>query len=125
MTVPSYFEYVPPSNAIAFAPSFVEQIKTGHKTSTYRFGLKYDHINIGDIVDVINSETYIVELSVKIISKNRVTFSELPLDHGGHGSYESVEHMRQSLGSLYSYIGRAIKDDDLFLMFEFLAHRTT
>lgn len=112
-------EYVPPANAITFAPHLVAEIVSGHKTATYRFGLKYDHINVGDTVGVVDSSTGLVELTIVITSKSKVQFSELPLKHDGHGTYGGIEQMRSEFSKLYVYIGREIRDDDLFLVFEF------
>ena len=112
-------EYIPPKGAIAFAPELVDFIKRGEKQSTYRYGLKYDYIDVGNLVDIVDSSTEKVEARVKIVAKKQLTFADLPLDFDKHEVYRDKEHQRQVLGGYYAYIGRKIRDDDLFLVFEF------
>lgn len=112
-------EYIPSKGTIAFAPELVDFIKCGEKQSTYRYGLKYDYIKVGDVIDIVNSSTEKVEASVKIVAKNQLTLADLPLGFDKHEVYRDKEHQRQVLGGYYAYIGREIRDDDLFLVFEF------
>ena len=112
-------EYIPPKGAIAFAPELVDFIKRGEKQSTYRYGLKYDYINVGDQVDIVDSSTEKIEASVKIVAKKKLLFADLPLGFDKHEVYRDKEHQRQVLGGYYSYIGHKIRDDDLFLVLEF------
>lgn len=112
-------EYKPPTNSIAFTPALVSEIKSGRKKLTYRLGLKYDGIQEGDVVDAINSDTKQVEAKIKITSKTQVKFSDLPLNIDGHGVYKSKEHQREVMNGYYSYTGREILDEDLFLVFKF------
>lgn len=112
-------EYIPPKGAIAFAPELVDFIKRGEKQSTYRYGLKYDYINEGDVIDIVNSSTKQIEARVEVSAKSRLNFAELPLGFDEHEAYRDKEHQRQVLGGYYAYIGRMIRDDDLFLVFKF------
>lgn len=112
-------EYKPPKGAIAFAPELVGFIKGGEKRSTYRFGLKYDYIQVGDTVDIIDSSTERVEAAVRITAKRRMPFRDLPITFDKHESYRDKDHQRRVLGGHYAYIGREIRDDDEFLIFEF------
>ncbi len=112
-------EYKPPRGAIAFAPELVSFILRGEKQSTYRFGLKYDYIQVGDKVDIIDSSTEEVKARVVVKAKASVIFKNLPLAFDKHESYRDKNHQRQVLGGYYAYIGREIRDDDVFLVFEF------
>lgn len=81
--------------------------------------MKYDYIDVGDLVDIVDSSTEKVESSVKIIAKKQVPFADLPLGFDKHEVYRDKEHQRQVLSGYYSYIGRKISDNDSFLVFEF------
>lgn len=112
-------EYIPPKGAIAFAPELVGFIRSGEKRSTYRYGLKYDYIDVGDLVDIVDSSTQKVEARIKVSSKKRQIFAELPLSFDSHETYRDKDHQRHVLNGYYAYIGRDIRDDDVFLVFEF------
>lgn len=112
-------EYIPPKGAIAFAPELVGFIQSGEKQSTYRYGLKYDYINVGDTIDIIDSSTEKVGAKVVITAKRKTLFSDLPLVFDKHETYKDKEHQRNVLSGYYAYIGRPIRDDDVFLVFEF------
>lgn len=112
-------EYIPPKGAIAFAPELVGFIQSGEKQSTYRYGLKYDYINVGDTIDIVDSRTEKVGAKVVITAKRKTLFSDLPLAFDKHEVYKDKEHQRHVLGGYYAYIGRPIQDDDVFLVFEF------
>ena len=112
-------EYVPPKGAIAFAPELVSFIRSKEKQSTYRFGLKYDYIQVGHTVEIVDSSTELVAAKVVITAKRKVLFSDLSLSLDKYGTYRNKEHQRQVLSGYYAYIGRPIYDDDIFLVFEF------
>ncbi len=112
-------EYKPGPNIIPFAPELIGFILSGRKVTTYRFGNKYDYLNIGDLVNIQNSETKEIVGKAKITNKNQTTFQEIPLNTGDHESYRDKEHQRQVLSGYYAYIGRPIADNDPFLVFEF------
>lgn len=112
-------EYKPPQGSIAFAPELIGIIQSGEKQSTYRYGLKYDYVNIGDMVDIVNSSTEQIETKVVITAKRKTIFKDLPLSFDKHESYSDKEHQRQVLSGYYAYIGHPIKDEEVFLIFEF------
>ena len=112
-------EYIPPKGSIAFAPELIRLIQSGEKRSTYRYGLKYDYIKIGGMVEIVDSSTEQVSAKVVVKAKRRVVFSDLPLSFDKHETYRDKEHQRQVLSGYYAYIGRPIHDDDTFLIIEF------
>jgi hypothetical protein len=113
-------EFKPDDHSIAFAPELIEFIKDNQKLTTYRFGKKYDHFQVGDLVNYQNSETGEIIGKLSIINKREVTFATLPLENPTHEVYRSKEHQRQVLSGYYAYIGREIVDDDPFLIFDFI-----
>lgn len=106
-------------NFLPFKDNLIESILDGSKTSTYRRGLQYDHLQVGEIINIINSETNEVITQATINNKVQLLFQELPLTADNHISYDSREQMREEFNQHYSYINRAIEDDDVFLVFEF------
>ena len=112
-------EYIPPLGAIAFTPELISLIKSGQKSSTFRYGLKYDHIEAGDVVSIVDSDTGKQEATVIIESKYKTKFCDLPLVFDKHEQYDNREHMRSVLSGYYAYLGRPLRDDDIFLVFEF------
>lgn len=112
-------EYIPPKGSIAFAPELIPLIISGEKQSTYRYGLKYDAIEIGDRVLIINSDTSKEEAIVVVTQKRKTRFRDLPLVFDKHERYEDREHMRRVLSGYYAYLGRPLNDEDVFLVFEF------
>jgi hypothetical protein len=112
-------EFKPDAQSIAFAPELVQFIKDNQKLTTYRFGRKYDHFQIGDIVNYQNSTTQEVVGKLKITGKRETTFADLPLNNPTHEAYADKEQQRKVLSGYYAYIGRKLRDDDLFLVFDF------
>jgi hypothetical protein len=112
-------EYKPGLNVLPFAPKLADFITNSLKLTTYRFGDKYSHLNIGDVVSIQNSVTKKSTLKARVKSISRSKFIELPLDDGGHEAYENKEHQRKVFSGYYKYIGRKIKDDDNFLTLSF------
>lgn len=112
-------EFKPDSYAIAFAPELIEFILKDQKLTTYRYGTKYEYLNIGDEIGIQNSSTGELVAKAKITAKSQTTFGELPIRTGEHESYRDKEHQRQVLSGYYAYIGRPIADNDVFLVFDF------
>jgi len=112
-------EFKPDAHSIAFAPELIQFIKDNQKLTTYRFGKKYDHFKVGDVVNYQNSETGEIVGKLRIANKKEETFATLPLDNPTHEAYRDKEHQRQVLSGYYAYIGREVTDDDSFLIFDF------
>lgn len=112
-------EHVPERDVLPFAPELIAFILDKKKVATYRFGRKYDYLEVGDIVRLQNSQNSEVVGSAVITTKKYVAFKELPLEGGGHESYVDKEHQRKVFSGYYAYIGRPIEDDDEFLVFGF------
>ena len=112
-------EFMPDMNIIPFAPELIGFILEDLKVSTYRFGKKYDYLQVGDVVGIQDSSSKQIVGNAKILSKSSTTFNELPLDSGVHESYADKEHQRNVLSGYYAYIGRPIADTDEFLVFNF------
>ena len=104
---------------IGFAPELVPLILSGEKFLTYRFGNKYDYIQAGDKINVLNSKNNKIIGEAIVTNKFWKQFKDLPQDLPGHETYIDIEHHRKVLSGYYAYIGREIQDDDLFLVFEF------
>lgn len=113
------WEFIPDEQSIGFAPELVRFIKSKHVLTTYRFGRKYGHFQVGDIVNYQNSATGKTIGQLKIVSKRETTFSQLPLNDPTYGAYTDKEHQRKVLSGYYAFIGREILDSDLFLVFDF------
>lgn len=112
-------EYKPEANILPFAPELVDFIKKNMKLTTYRFGEKYNYLNVGDIITIQNSDTKEPVLKARIVSKSKTTFTKLPMDDGGHELYEDKDHQRKVFSGYYKYIGREIRDEDQFLVISF------
>lgn len=112
-------EYRPGLNILPFAPELITFITKNMKLTTYRFGDKYSYLTAGDIVAVQNSATGELICKARIRSASKTTFANLPLDDGGHESYEDKEHQRKVFSGYYGYLGRDIKNDDPFLVISF------
>ncbi len=102
-----------------FAPELMDFIKQKKKYKTYRYGLRFDYLKKGDLVLIKENGKKDFTLQAKITSKTKTTFKDLPLAVEGHEIYDSKEHQRKVLSGYYKFIGREIKDEDLFLVFEF------
>ena len=112
-------EHIPEKNVLPFAPELITFILDKKKIATYRFGKKYDYLEVGDTVRLQNSENGEIVGTAVITSKNFVTCKDLPLEGGGHESYSDKEQQRKVFSGYYAYIGRPIKDDDDFLILGF------
>ena len=111
---PEFDEYV-----VLFAPELISFIKEHGKARTYRFGLKYDYLVMGDNVKIQNHDDKEITFQAEIMNKQRVAFGEIPINTEGHESYRDKEHQREVFSGYYAYLGRKIQDDDLFLMIDF------
>lgn len=103
-------------NFLPFTSSLIPSILDGSKTSTYRFGLKYDDLQIGETIDIVDSDTQEVIGQANVTSKAYVLFQDIPLISSDHQSFTSREEMREYFSDLYSYIGRVVEDSDVFLV---------
>lgn len=112
-------EFKPNPYIIAFAPELVEFILADKKLTTYRFGSKYDYLNVGDRIGIQDSDTKAIVGKAEITQKSSITFKEIPMSTGTHESYRSREHQREALSGYYAYLGRPIADNDEFLVFDF------
>ncbi len=112
-------EFKPNQCVIPFAPELIDFILAKKKLTTYRFGNKYNYLNVGDLINLQNSSTRNMVATAIITRKANTTFKDIPIKTGGHESYRNKEHQRQVLSGYYAYIGRKIADDDQFLVFDF------
>lgn len=112
-------EFTADNYAIGFAPELIRFIVEDRKLTTYRYGDKYDYLKVGDEVSIQDSSTGAIAAKVKIVNKRRATFKELPIRIGTHEAYRDKEHQRQVQSGYYAYLGRPIRDDDPFLIFDF------
>jgi hypothetical protein len=112
-------EFKPAANVIPFAPELIDFILRDLKVTTYRFGKKYDYLQIGDVVEIQDSSSKRIMGKAKITAKSSTTFKELPLNNGSHESYRDKDHQRHVLSGYYAYIGRPIDEKDEFLVFDF------
>jgi len=119
LTTKNTTEFKPSHDAIGFVPELIQFIHDNKKLTTYRFGKKYDHFQVGDVVTIQNSSTGENEGEVRITAKRETTFKDLPLTNPTHEAYEDKDHQRKVLSGYYAYIGREIQDTDLFLTFDF------
>ncbi len=103
--------------ALSFAPNLVPLIQAGEKTLTYRLGQKYDSIQIGDLVQVKNSDTKEVFATVKILDKSWTTFLQFPIQQLGHEVYSTKDEQRKVFKDYY---GRIITDEEPMLVFKFM-----
>jgi hypothetical protein len=112
-------EFKPDLYVIAFAPELIGYILEDKKLTTYRYGTKYDYLKVGDSVQIQNSKSTEIVGNAVITEKSSTTFKDLPIINGAHESYRNKECQREVLSGYYAYIGRAIRDDDIFLSFSF------
>ena len=104
---------------IPFAPELVPLILSGEKVKTYRFGLKHDYLGVGDEVNLQHYQNQEIICRAIITDKKRATFKDLPLSIPGHETYPTKEKQRQVFSGYYAYLGRPIRDEDIFLVLEF------
>jgi len=112
-------EFKPEAYVIPFAPELVGLILDKLKLTTYRFGRKYDYLNVGNEVSIQDSTSKEIVARAVIKKKSQTTFLGLPLNNGSHESYRDKEHQRKVMSGYYAYLGRPIEDDDEFLVFDF------
>ena len=104
---------------IPFAAELIQFIKDRKKVKTYRFGMKYNYLNLGDEIAIKETGQEDILFKAIITNKQVVPFSGIPLDVDGHETYKDKEEQRKIFSGYYKYIGRQIKDDDQFLIFDF------
>lgn len=104
---------------LPLAPELIDFAKSGQKTTTYRYGDKYDYLQIGDAVQIQNVATKEIAATAKIVGKHWTTFRELLLNAAGHEVYQDKEHQRRIFNGYYAYTGQPIEDDSRFLVLEF------
>lgn len=112
-------EFRPDPDAMGFAPELVQFIRDNKKLTTYRFGKKYNHLQVGDMLVFQDSSSGQRMGKVRITAKRETTFKDLPLTDAAHESYRDKEHQREVLSGYYAYLGRKITDNDPFLAFDF------
>lgn len=112
-------EFIPEQNVIPFAPELIDFIINNLKTTTYRFGRKYDYLHVGNTVAIQNSSTKDIIGHAVITRKSYTTFKDLPLSSGSHEAYEDKEQQRKVHSGYYAYLGRPITDDDEYVVFDF------
>ena len=101
---------------IGFAHELVELIKDGTKTLTYRLGDKYNILNIGDQIAVLDSSTYEAFGIIEIADKSFANFIDLPINRSGHETYKDKDDMRKIFSGYYK---QSILDHYKFLILEF------
>ena len=111
---PKFDKYVVP-----FAPELIFFIKEQKKARTYRFGLKYDYLTIGDKVKILDCDNKVIVAQAKVTNKKRTTFENVPINMEGHESYKDKERQREVFSGYYAYLGKIIQDNDLFLCIDF------
>lgn len=104
---------------IAFAPELIGLILRKEKIKTYRFSQKYDYLQVGDVVRIQNVDTKEIIGNAKILKKSQATFKDLPLNSYGHEKYKDKQEQLKTFSNYYAYLKRPIKENDLFLVFEF------
>ncbi|HSX02068.1 MAG TPA: hypothetical protein VLI05_02005 [Candidatus Saccharimonadia bacterium] len=104
--------------ALAFSPELAEFVKTGQMKTAYRFGKKYDYLQAGDEIEILNLATGESVGRARIASKAEVAFGDLPIATDRHESYRDKEHQRQVMSGYYAFLGRPIADEDPFLVFD-------
>ena len=112
-------EPVPDKYVIPFAPELVQFLESGEKVETYRYGDKYEYLEVGDLVVIQNNKTKEGVFNANIVEKKKTTFASLPLTSSGHEGYESKDQQRAVFSGYYAYLGRPIENDDPFLIFTF------
>jgi hypothetical protein len=101
---------------IGFKHELVKAVLSGEKTITYRLGDYLPQINVGDKVCFVDTDTHVYVGVLKIIGKNIIRFSEIPLAEAGHEKYTTI---KQKYKVFETYYQRALSDDDMFTRLEF------
>lgn len=101
---------------IGFAKNLVPLVKSGEKTLTYRLGIKYADLQVGDKIKAKDSSTGKPFAEIEIIDKQLTTFSELPINKPGHEQYQSREEMRKTFQKYYE---QEVADDKPIVIIEF------
>lgn len=101
---------------IGFASNLVPLIENGEKTFTYRLESKWNFLSQGDVIPVADSATEKIFGKAEIISKDNVTFGQLPNEKEGHESYSSDDDRRSVFAGYYS---RPVDDSEPFIIFGF------
>lgn len=104
---------------LGFAPELIEFIIKNQKIRTYRFGDKYDYLQVGDQVKIFDSINKKIYGTAIITLKEKTTFKDLPLDNPGHEAYRNKDHQRKVFSGYYKFLDRQIYDSDPFVIFEF------
>ncbi len=113
-TEPQHDKYV-----LYFAPELIQFIKLRKKYKTFRFGLRYDYLKVGDEITIYENNKPDIVSQAQITAKTHTTFANIPLKVNGHEIYSNKEEQRRVLSGYYKYIGRDIIDSDAFLILEF------
>lgn len=105
---------------ITLAPELIEIVKSGAKAKTYRLGDKYDYLKVGDEIKILNTITREFAIDAIITNKYFQKFIDLPVGEPGHEAYKDKESQRRVFNGYYAFRNEPIKDDDNFLVVEFL-----
>ena len=104
---------------LPFAPELINYIQEKSKRKSYRFGTKYDYLNIWDTITIVEVNANDKIGTAKVVNKETMPFDQIPLDLSWHASYASREEMRTVFSGYYAYLGRPIQDEDSFLVISF------
>ena len=74
--------------SIYFAPELVQFILIEGKVKTYRYGEKYDYLEVNDKVVLREYETNNFIANAKITDKQKITFAQMPLHLDGHEDFD-------------------------------------
>ncbi len=105
--------------SLAFSPELAEFVKSGQLKTAYRFGKKYDYLQEGDEIQIKNLVTNAVVARARIVGKHQISFGDLPISSSTYESYRDKEHQRAVMSGYYAFLGRQIRDDDPFLVFDY------
>lgn len=105
--------------SLNFAPELITFIIEKRKWRTYRFGNKYDYLNVGDEITVRDNTGKLLEKKGMVAGKRKVLFKDLLLKLEGYEEYESKERQRKVFSGYYAFLGRETKDNDKFLVIDF------
>ena len=68
---------------VSFAPELIDFIVKKKKYQTFRFGNKYDYLNTGDKVTILETSNTNPVAQAIITNKEKTTFKDLPLNSPG------------------------------------------